>query len=44
MVQNGPIWYNIILYGLIWLKCYLEDQLNGSGVTRAPGLVYIIDN
>ena len=42
MVQNGPIWYNIIKQSLILLKCQLEDHPNGSGITRSPVFIFCI--
>ena len=39
-VQNGPILYDIIKYGIICSKFILQNQTNGSVITRSPGLVW----
>ena len=41
MVQNCPIWYNLVCYGLIWPKLCLQTHPNGCGITRSPVLVCI---
>ena len=41
MVQNCPIWYNMVCYGLIWPQLCLQNHPNGCGITRSPVLVCI---
>ena len=39
LFQNCPKWFKMVYYSIIWWHFCLQNHLNGSGITRSPGLV-----